>query len=121
MNFYSTLKNAKSTLVDMKASLDKYKAKTNPSEAYIRSSEQKIAHLSNFIATSEREFYTLTEERQQELADKLSEGIRRGKEEATMHLEYGRSNTHMLNASERESVRAASKFNAMQKWPELYY
>lgn len=120
MDFYSTLKNAKATVVDMKASLDRYKAKPKPSEAYIRASEQKIAHLSNFIATSEREFGTMDIERQYELADALTEGIRRGKEEAKMHLEYGRSNLHMLSNSERESVRAASKFNAMQKWPELY-
>lgn len=119
MDFYSTLKNAKATVVDMKASLDKYKAKPKPSEAYIRASEQKIAHLSNFIATSEREFDTMTMERQYDLADKLSEGIRRGREEAKMNSEFGRD-IRILSDAQRESVRAASRFNAMNKWPELY-
>jgi len=119
MNFYNTLVNAKSTLVEMKSSLDKYKAKDNPSQHYINESERKIAHLSNFITTAEREVGELTESRDYELADKLSQGIKRGREEAKMQMDYGRDNRILSNA-QRESVRAATKFNAMNKWPELY-
>jgi hypothetical protein len=119
MNFYNTLVNAKSTLVDMKAQLDKYKAKDNPSQHYINESERKIAHLSNFITTSEREVDELTLNRDYELADKLSQGIKRGREEAKMQMDYGRDNRIVSN-EQRESIRAASKFNAINKWPELY-
>jgi hypothetical protein len=120
MNFYSTLENAKGTLVQMKARLDRYKAKPSPSEAYIRTSEENIAHLSNFITTAENEFEGATFTKKEELAESLNRGIEIGRREAENHINYGRGKLYDLSSTARESVRAASKSTAMMKWPELY-
>lgn len=116
LEYGSSLENAKATLVNMKSSLDTYKAKENANEKFISNKEAEISHLAKFVRDSEDR----TIELQQDCDERFSQGLKQGIKEANNINRYGRRDFFDVSISDKESVRASVKLNAMEKWPELY-
>lgn len=112
--FPASHESVNQVLVSMKRSLDNYKLKSNANQKWIEEREMMIAKIIHFINTSRETIRVLNQDYKEAFSQGLQKGIKKGKQQAEHQSEFG--NLSKLNPRDKEQIRAATIFNAYQKW-----
>lgn len=110
----ASLEEVYSVLVKMRQGLDNYKLKDNANQKWIEERENMIVKILQFIDISSTTFKSLNSDYEKSFNEGFSKGRIRANNEFQRKIDFGYLNTSHSNY--KEKMRAASIFNAYQKW-----
>jgi hypothetical protein len=121
MDYDSSLEQVKKTLVSMKRSIDDYKLKDDANPKFVEARESILASITNYVLLSEQIIVDLTKSNAEEKIEGFRKGLKTANNRWHNLQTFGKEEQpFLLNKEQAEQLRATTKLNAINKWPELY-